>query len=209
MRPIFLLALGTLSSLGACQFYYFESPPKILAPSYVGTNTISFLLPAGQVNVSNMRMTPLTGRIEYPGDGAPPMPHTHDMQLNFDISSGSSTLPASATGTVAGMTNGGLGTYLTQIGTFDASGTTPLGAFMIRRNTATFSEGLSQVEDWGGGVYRVSGRLAIALELSTDNGATWTAANTHAQLTAVPEPATLVALGLGAVTLLRRRRSSA
>lgn len=189
-----------LSATGQTQ--YIETPPKLIAPAYLGTNSVSYGLTSGPVTISNIRFTTLNGRVPYPPGGAPPLLHAHDFMLNFDVTANSITVPGVANGHMQASTVGGIGTYLTEISSFDATGTSPFGSFLIRQSGP--SDGLSQVEDHGS-FFRVTGILSVATSISLDGGSTWTPADRQIQLNAVPEPATAIGFALAAVALLKRR----
>jgi hypothetical protein len=96
----------------------------------------------------------------------------------------------------------------------------PTLSTMIRESPTKQSLGRTYVSLDQGGQYRISSFFDIFTELSIDGGQTWVASGTpdiplhlSGNGSPVPEPSTLVLLGIGAISLLahalRRRRQAA
>ena len=100
------------------------------------------------------------------------------------------------------------GTFATEIISMSLSG----GGVMIRQDPLRASTGQTDINDLGGGLYHIDSFFDVFTELSMDGGANWVASDYATRLTLIPEPGTLVLLGMGAVALLgylwRRKRAA-
>ena len=77
---------------------------------------------------------------------------------------------------------------------------------MLRESPTQQSTGQTNVDDIGGGVFRISSFFDVFTELSIDGGDTWLPATGTVTLGSTPEPSTFVLLGLGGAMLVLRRR---
>lgn len=99
------------------------------------------------------------------------------------------------------------GTWDAEIVSADTSGSLGPITGMLRENPSFPSTGSIIITDLGGGQYHVDSFFDIHTELSGDGGSTWIPdANGPHHMILVPEPATLVLVGLGGLALIRRRR---
>ena len=103
------------------------------------------------------------------------------------------------------------GTFATEIVSMSLSGNTPMGPIIIREDPYRASTGSTDITDIGGGLYHIDSFFDVFTELSNDGGNSWIACDYSTRLFLVPEPGTLVMLGMASLSLLayawRRRRS--
>jgi hypothetical protein len=133
-------------------------------------------------------------------NNGPPAPFTDPATVSVTVTKASGPAGSSP-----------LGTFNTQMTQLDVD----LGGGMkIRIDPTTPSVGQTTISDAGGGQFRINSFFDIFTDLSLDNGATWTPSSVsgHVDLTANPEPSSLVLGSIGAVVCLgavraRRRRS--
>jgi hypothetical protein len=101
------------------------------------------------------------------------------------------------------------GTFSTQVTGLNLSG----GGAMLRQSPTLASDGETTVTDIGGGEFQIHSFFDVFVELSLDDGTTWTPSigPTHKELTSSPEPAAglLTAAGLAIGILFRGIRRAA
>ena len=102
---------------------------------------------------------------------------------------------------------------LSSTGMFDAeivsmslSGNTPSGPIEIRQDPNRRSTGQTNIMDLGGGLYHIDSFFDVFTEMSPDGGASWIPCDYPTHMILVPEPCSMVLLGLGGLSLLKRRR---
>ena len=99
--------------------------------------------------------------------------------------------------------------FNTEMLQLDISGGNLPAGVMLRESPTQQSTGQTNVDDIGGGVFRISSFFDVFTELSIDGGNTWLPATGTVTLGSTPEPSTFVLLGLGGAMLVavRRRRA--
>jgi hypothetical protein len=75
---------------------------------------------------------------------------------------------------------------------------------LIRESPTLASTGETTITDIGSGMYRIDSFFDVFTELSIDGGQTWIPGDSPMRLELIPEPATILLLGLGGL-LLRKR----
>jgi hypothetical protein len=78
---------------------------------------------------------------------------------------------------------------------------------IIRESPTIASTGQTVITDVGGGMYQISSFFDVFTELSLDDGQIWLPAIKTMRIELIPEPATVLLLGLGGLALLRKRRT--
>jgi len=104
--------------------------------------------------------------------------------------------------------NGGssTGTFATEIVAMDLQGDVPgVGWAMVRESLQLPSAGVTEVSDLGGGMWHIDSFFDVFTEVSFDYGGNWIPSATSVRMTLMPEPTTMVLLGLGGLALVRRR----
>lgn len=89
-----------------------------------------------------------------------------------------------------------------------SGGNLPAGV-MLRESPSLQSTGQTNIDDIGGGVFRISSFFDVFTELSLDGGDTWLPASGTVTLGSTPEPSTFVLLGLGGAILAAAGRRPA
>jgi len=100
------------------------------------------------------------------------------------------------------------GTFQTEIVAMSLTGT---GGIMIRESPTLPSTGQTTITDIGGGLYHIDSFFDVFTELSLDGGTNWipnSGGPTHVVL-GIPEPASVVLMGVALVGLLSWRRRCA
>ena len=90
-------------------------------------------------------------------------------------------------------------------------------AVRIRKSPTLVSGGATSVQDLRGGTYRIDSFFDVFVELSVDNGQSWTpgtrngspgSLSMHLTSNPVPEPATLILAGAALAASVRRKRKT-
>lgn len=139
--------------------------------------------------------------------------HSFGSMTDFDISvdGGQTWLPQSAPAntTVRVTHTGDSGPqhfFDTEMLQLDISGGTLPAGVMVRESPTRASLGQTRITDLGGGQYHIDSFFDVFTDLSLDGGQTWGPSNDSGRMNLVPEPASIVALGLFATGLIRRRK---
>jgi hypothetical protein len=155
--------------------------------------------------------------MQNPSNHMPLLPETSfHIDSFFDIYAqsyfdGYGTFPIEATPNVSINVNytGQTGTFQTEILSMDIFGNTPMGQIIIRESPYVHSYGQTIIQDLGGGGgggggYQIDSFFDIYTELSVDGGYSWLPCDMpmHLDLEPVPEPSTIVLLGLAALALI-------
>ncbi len=105
---------------------------------------------------------------------------------------------------------GALRTFNTEITQFDVSGGNLPPNIRLRQSATQPTLGQTTVQDLGGGRFRIDSFFDVFTDLSLDGGQTWIPSDRsgHVELQALPEPSTVLLLGMGVGLLAARRRLS-
>lgn len=108
---------------------------------------------------------------------------------------------------VRGYSSGQTGTFQTEIVSMSLTGDVGGTPVELRQSPTLASIGQTTITDVGGGMYDIESFFDVFVELSVDGGNSFVGGSDFKRMVLVPEPATLCLLGLGALSLLRKRRS--
>lgn len=212
------IAVPALISLTAATAYADFTSSSNSMPSldsvYVQANDEVYSTALGQVVLSHLHLSPNSGGAPPPDLGVTLPAVQFGGQARATISAGGSPpqpVDFSCVGTMS-MTcvggGGGLGTFQTEMLQLDLIGSAP--GVMIRESPTKQSLGSCTIAPDGGGGYRIGSFFDVFTELSLDGGQTWTpsgeAPMRFAAEQATPEPASMAAIGLGVIALIRKRR---
>ena len=99
------------------------------------------------------------------------------------------------------------GTFATEIVSMSLSGNIPgMGLLMIRQDQSRPSTGQTDIIDLGGGLYHIDSFFDVFTEMSPDGGGSWIPSDYATRMTLIPEPGSMALIGLGLLTILRRKR---
>ncbi len=166
-----------------------------------------------QIKDSRILVTAGEALPPFVGTSIVPFIFTYSGSISFN--SGANFSPFLTTGL-----NGTLAiTFVNQVGPtrffdtemlqLDITGGTFPGGCVMRESPTRASLGPTTITDMGAGVFRIDSFFDIFTELSLDNGQSWHPGNQSGRHQLMPEPASLAALGLGALCLIRRSRRRA
>jgi hypothetical protein len=208
------LALGILSLTAAANAAVITSSPDFppIGGVYKGVGTpppsITFIGPGLQIVFTDPQvrvLAPVLRSAAGPNEEAQ-FDSTYDANLSVN---GSPLVPLHSSGSVTAWTYNKIGhvtgMFDTELLGMNLSGLSPYGPVMLRESPTRASLGKTQIEDVGGGQYRISSFFDVFTELSLDGGATWMPNQNgpaHMELfSSVPEPSTYLA-GLSALGML-------
>ncbi len=186
---------------------YFDPDPFLPSPWYTSTQFADF---GGGVSVRVPAVQILGGRIAPPAQGTF-VDSFFDVFARVEVNPGPSQAPAFGTGGVRLFSQQNPGPPILvdlELLTLVLSGPDLPAGMIIRESPTLVSPGRASLRPDAGG-YQVSSFFDVFFDLSLNGGETWVPAVQSVRLqgaAAVPEPASLAALGLGAAALLRRRR---
>ena len=204
-----LLALPLMSATGWAAGIVTSS--ALLPPEgvYVSPDEYHEYLAAG-IKLDDPTHEPILDRVTRTADGDDELEFFDSKFTATEIGQGFG--PITLTGPVVVRTKlralSTTGTFATEIVSMSLSG----GGVMIRQDPLRASTGQTDINDLGGGLYHIDSFFDVFTELSIDGGGSWIASDYSTRLTLIPEPGTLVLLGMGAVALLgylwRRKRAA-
>lgn len=134
---------------------------------------------------------------------------TFDCVLTAVAESGLGPFPIVLTGPATVKTDGKIGNVTGLFGAemVSLSLTGNIGGTLVtvQESPNLPSTGQTTITDLGGGLYDIDSFFDVFTELSLDGGSFMPALSGPTRITLIPEPATIVLLGLGSLTLLRRK----
>jgi hypothetical protein len=207
-----LAALGSTWAGAAAQAAYVSSDIRTPSPRYVSTNQIQ--LGPAQIHSFFDVFTDLQ-RVPLPPPGASQVNSFFDVftEITFDAGGGPTVVQVPAAVTIRTTSGGAPGDpFDTEMLQMDLVGVGPIAGVRVRESPTRASLGRTQIDDLGGGLYRIDSFFDIFTEISLDGGQNWTEASGPLRLQGVPEPSTVVlaslaGLGIG-LGVWRRKRAS-
>lgn len=219
VRKSFIVASGALLALGLMTHRvradYFSSDTRLPSPTYRSTAPVIYETAGGQYRINSF-FDVFADFVRVP----PPAPGTSEVHSFFDVFTELSfEVPGSPVAIRESPTkqtlrlNGlppGEPVLMEILEDLDLSSVLPPNV-LIRESPTLASTGQTTYTPLGNGVYRIDSFFDVFTELSLDGGQSWTPGSPLHLEGGVPEPSTLILVGLGlfgctATTLRRARR---